>query len=76
MEALCLSFWEIGCYAEIRGRRRKENHTGFEEEVFSGSQHVVEADIKHQKEVDERKQDKEESVVIMYLDTLYCLFFF
>lgn len=37
---------------------------------------MVEADIKHQKEVDERKQDKEESVVIMYLDTLYCLFFF
>lgn len=33
----------------------------------------MKADIKHQKKIDERKQDKEESVVIMCLDSLYCL---
>lgn len=51
---------------------RKPHRLGMEE-VFWGSQRVVER-IKHQKEVGERKHGKKENTVqITYVDTLYCL---
>ena len=42
----------------------KPHRLGTEEELFSGSQSVVEAHSKHQKEGDERKQGKEEKKVL------------
>lgn len=54
------------------GKERKPHWLGMEEEVFLGSQSVVEADIQHQKELNNRQQGREESVV-MCLDTFDCL---
>lgn len=53
-----LSFWEIGCYAESNRNRRRENHGGWD-----GGGGWWRETWKPQKEIDDRKQGKEESIV-------------